>query len=519
MKKIYSFLFAAVTVFAAASCQKEVDNNAQATPAEETFTVTATVGLDTKTTLDDNGKSTLWTADDKISVFDMNPSGNNCCFEIATEDLPAATAEFKYTGVFMRPDVNENPDPFLVALYPYQSAALCDFVSTYQITGITVPAEQTAKADGFDSAATFALAIGKESTKNDLKFNNLYSLLKFTVADEGVKSVTVAVNDEAKLAGTAAVQLVVDPALGITGGVLTANESSSVTLECEEGFTVGETYYIAVAPVSYTSLTVSLDETVVKTVSTAKTLNANTIYNLGNLQIPVIETTTFFMRPTSSWENENGRYAAWCWGTDVVGSWYDLTDSDSDGIYELELPVGYEYVIMLCMKADTDNDWANELARTSDLTLPSNDMNCYNVYTSAWVTVADAKAYDPTTIFAEDGFVYLKPNSNWTQANAWFAICLCNGSKGVKWLKMNEIETTSYYGVKLPDDFSVDNYKNIIFVRMDSAKDALDWDSKWNQSGDLNSSEIVGGKNCCTINAGQWDCGTNVSWSTISQLN
>ena len=285
MKKIYSFLFAAVTVFAAASCQKEVDNNVQATPAEDTFTVTATVGLDTKTTLDENGKSTLWTTGDKISVFDMNPAGNNCCFEIATEDLPAATAEFKYTGEFIRPDVNENPDPFLVALYPYQSTALCDFANTYMITGISVPTEQVAKADGFDSAATFALAIGTESTKNDLKFNNLYSLLKFTVADEGVKSVTVAVNSEAKLAGEATVQLAVGQT-GITGGALAATGSSSVTLECEEGFTVGETYYIAVAPVSYTSLTVSLDETVVKTVSTAKTLNANTIYNLGNLAAP-----------------------------------------------------------------------------------------------------------------------------------------------------------------------------------------------------------------------------------------
>lgn len=303
MKKIYSFLFAAVTVFAAASCQKEVDNNMQATPAEETFTVTATVGLDTKTTLANNSKSTLWTTGDKISVFDLNPAGNNCCFEIATEELPAATAEFKYTGEFIRPDVNVNPDPFLVALYPYQSSALCDFAS-YKITGISVPTEQTAKADGFDSAATFALAIGTESTKNDLKFNNLYSLLKFTVADEGVKSVTVAVNSEAKLAGEATVQLAVDQT-GITGGALAATGSSSVTLECEEGFTVGETYYIAVAPVSYTSLTVSLDETVVKTVSTAKTLNANTIYNLGNLAAPIPMAKINVLAKDVKWENVN----------------------------------------------------------------------------------------------------------------------------------------------------------------------------------------------------------------------
>ena len=305
MKKIYSFLFAAVTVFAAASCQKEVDNTVEAFPAEETFSVTATVGLDTKTALGENGKSTLWTAGDKISVFDLNPAGNNCCFEIATEELPAATAEFKYTGVFMRPDPSTNPDPFLVALYPYQSTALCDFASTYKISGITVPAEQTAKADGFDSAATFALAVGTESTKDDLKFNNLYSLLKFTVATEGVKTVKVEVNSDAKIAGTATVQLAAGQA-GITGGALAATGSSSVTLKCEEGFTVGETYYIAVAPVSYTSLTVYLGETVVKTVSTAKTLEANTIYNLGNLQTPSLWRLVGKFNGVDKWSIEQG---------------------------------------------------------------------------------------------------------------------------------------------------------------------------------------------------------------------
>ena len=35
-------------------------------------------------------------------------------------------------------------------------------------------------------------------------------------------------------------------------------------------------------------------------------------------------------------------------------------------------------------------------------------------------------------VYDEDGWIYLKPNSNWTQAGARFAIYLCNGSKNAK---------------------------------------------------------------------------------------
>ena len=54
---------------------------------------------------------------------------------------------------------------------------------------------------------------------------------------------------------------------------------------------------------------------------------------------------------------------------------------------------------------------------------------------------------------------------------------------------------------------------------MNSGKTALDWASKWNQSGDLPFSNVVNGKNCCSINSGQWDCGTNVSWYSMTVLN
>ena len=102
--------------------------------------------------------------------------------------------------------------------------------------------------------------------------------------------------------------------------------------------------------------------------------------------------------------------------------------------------------------------------------------------------------------------LYLKPNSNWTKSNAWFAMYLCNGSSAVTWVKMVSVGDGIYAAV-VP---SGQSHKNVIFVRMNPNNTALDWSAKWNQSGDLTWD---GSKNLCTINNGQWDCGTNVSWS------
>ena len=55
------------------------------------------------------------------------------------------------------------------------------------------------------------------------------------------------------------------------------------------------------------------------------------------------------------------------------------------------------------------------------------------------------------------------------------------------------------------------SHKNVIFCRMNPNNATNDWSTKWNQTGDLTWD---GTKNLCTINANQWDCGSNVTWST-----
>ena len=107
--------------------------------------------------------------------------------------------------------------------------------------------------------------------------------------------------------------------------------------------------------------------------------------------------------------------------------------------------------------------------------------------------------------------LYLKPNSNWTQANAWFAAYFCNGSSSAEWYKMTDSNSDGIYEVTVSSGKS---HKNVIFCRMNPAADTLDWSNRWNQTGDLEWP--ASGKDLCTINSGKWDCGQEVTWSTYS---
>ena len=292
MKQIYSILLGITSVFAIASCQQEIDVIETDTQNTVTgMTITASMGTETKTMLAENGKSTLWIEGDQISVFDSNHEDNNRCFTIDEgTELPAATATFMCEEEFTWPQ-NDQPDPLVVALYPYQENAYCDFFFSDRnyITGVTIPTEQTAVAGGFDRAATLALATGQYSTRDNLVFSNLYSLLRITLTEADVKRITVTVGDGEYIAGEAKVQLkLVDGPL-FDGGTLSAvadGGSQSVSLVCEEGFATDKTYYLAVAPGTYSTITVALDDVVVKTIDTEKTLAPNTIYGLKNLNNP-----------------------------------------------------------------------------------------------------------------------------------------------------------------------------------------------------------------------------------------
>ena len=312
MKKIYSFLFAATALFAASSCQKEVAPEVE-TPKGEKITFTASTEAETKTALHENGKSTTWVDGDKISVFDANKGDNNRCFEIDEITNESKTATFSYEGEFLMDKTQENPT--VVALHPYQKGAYCDFFyyDRNYITGINFPAEQTAVAGSFDPKAAFALGLGTMKTM-ELGFQNLYTLLKFTVTKAGVKEVEVTFDgDNAYVAGDAKIQMNLntekiggsEPVFESPVLSIVENGSKTVKLSCEAGFVVGTTYYIAVAPASYTGLSVALNGNQVKESSKANTLVANKIYNLGDLTPASKESTYGLVGSFQGWDVAN----------------------------------------------------------------------------------------------------------------------------------------------------------------------------------------------------------------------
>lgn len=113
----------------------------------------------------------------------------------------------------------------------------------------------------------------------------------------------------------------------------------------------------------------------------------------------------------------------------------------------------------------------------------------------------------PAGIPAKDGCLYLRPNSNWTQAGARFAAYFFGN--GEKWVSMTEL-TTGIYEVAIPTD---KNYPSVIFCRMNPSKSENNWndDVKWNQTADL--TVPTDGNNLYTVKDGTWDNGGG-TWST-----
>ncbi len=97
--------------------------------------------------------------------------------------------------------------------------------------------------------------------------------------------------------------------------------------------------------------------------------------------------------------------------------------------------------------------------------------------------------------------IYLKPNSNWVQSDAWFALYTWDVSPN--WYTMSDSDKDGIYECTLPAGVT-----NVIFCRMNPASSTLDWSNKWDQTVDLQYT----GNNCFTVKDGDWNNASG-SWS------
>lgn len=400
MKKTL-FMVAAVALAAAVSCNKEGlgDNGEGQAPSSIVFTA----GVETKTTLVDNGDKTYdihWVNGDAIVVDGVT---------FTTED-DGAKAFFYTESAF-------TADNDYYAIYP--ASAGTSFES------ITVPAVQTAKAGDFHAAAVVSVA---KSATTSLDFKNVTSILKFQVP---APAETVTISSTSALAGEVSVDY--------NNGEPAWTAKNTVNEVTVNGpFETGKDYYVAVLPGEKADFEVRLDGYYSKSVTSVNPKRSK-VMAMGTLPEKVVrfyvknEYTHFDMNLYTWDASENKLSGAWP-GTPMN---YDK----AKGAYYYNLPVS--------LVGTTINFIVNNTVdQTGDLTAKISGPE-YNYDELNWK------------------WLYFKPNSNWKQSGAWFAAyfwgsygdkwkkmvgpdsnaiygcVIVPNSTGMKFVRMNSADTNS----------------------------------------------------------------------------
>ena len=101
---------------------------------------------------------------------------------------------------------------------------------------------------------------------------------------------------------------------------------------------------------------------------------------------PEVTEKVVYLKPNANWTTDGARFAAYFWN-DTANAWVSMTAIE-DGIYQVNLPEGYDYgcnVIFCRMNPSTTaNNWNNKWNQTGDLKVPTDGKNLFTLAASAW---------------------------------------------------------------------------------------------------------------------------------------
>lgn len=274
--KVFGIVMAVVCTMACSKQENEYKKPEEPQKPVEVVKVPMTFSVETTKTVLDGDGNVLFNSSDKISIFDG--SGNNE-FKNSTKDDRKPSV--KFTG-----NADGEAGTYY-ALYPYQGDA--DLEGT-TITGVILPAEQTATAGSFDPAANLSVAV---TTNRSLRLMNVCTLLKIVVdAGEHYGKAVICSNDGSTLCGTINVSFNDGkPVATVTAA------SSSVTLTGTIGDNTNQTiYYIPVLPGThakgfYVKLYPTAESTfatATKYVGSSVTLERQNVANFGHIKPDVL---------------------------------------------------------------------------------------------------------------------------------------------------------------------------------------------------------------------------------------
>ena len=181
MKRIYSFIAAALTIISAASCVQELANGPQHQEGAVVYKAIAE-GTDSKAVLGTNESGrpqSMWEKGDKITIHNGEIGYE---FTTSSEDY-SPVADFVYNGDGF------SAENGVIAVYP---AGNYDADIEARSVMVTIPSHQQAVENSYDRNAVPAVAY---STDNSLHFYNAGGLLKFTMNQMNVTKVRFSSNE------------------------------------------------------------------------------------------------------------------------------------------------------------------------------------------------------------------------------------------------------------------------------------------------------------------------------------
>jgi hypothetical protein len=119
-----------------------------------------------------------------------------------------------------------------------------------------------------------------------------------------------------------------------------------------------------------------------------------------NIVSPVIDTIYFV--PNQNWKTDGAKFGAYIWNSITnVNTFVPMSDSNSDGIYECQIPDGtWTNVIFVRIDPngwDSDNggyNWNNKWNQTADLSMPTDTCYYYSMPEGIWNSGGDGNWWE-----------------------------------------------------------------------------------------------------------------------------
>ena len=269
MKKENMTIAALALLLAACGNEEIIENNEVGTAVK--VPMTFTVGTpQTRTSL--HGTDVYWTEGDKVAINDGTDTNEFTATKVSGRSA-TLTGEAALADTY-------------IAFYPKE---ILESITNGYIT-FTLPAEQTATANGFAEELNPSWAQTTAEDGNTLQFHNLCALVKFTIDDgfdvSGISGFTLKSTNGEVLAGK---QYYLDSS---KKRVFLEDDVTEVLLKGD--FAAGETYYFVVNPVMLTNgfslvYTNNAGRIFSKSISQSVTFEAAKITNLGTLSASSFE--------------------------------------------------------------------------------------------------------------------------------------------------------------------------------------------------------------------------------------